>query len=357
MPLNSFEVSVRLVLGALWEGGPAGVLKSTLRDTLERAAEEDDPAKLPHNDIEQQHWTRALDRKVERCLRSLAKDGAVITRDLAPSRRLARFTLDKGPTWDEHVAAEARLALRLAALTLAHSGTERWQQKLGIIEQLASRHMSNRDQSLFEQMEKAVKIYGGVEDPVPEGEDVLVRLLEAIQRGCKVALAYRKAGASRATTMTVVPHTLTQDIFSGGAYLLAWDSRTHTPKQYRLNRILSVQLLEEPGVIHNPEKMQRALDYQIGAWASGDPPFEVVARVQGESWISSIQEAPPALKDFSGDLEKGGRSLLVRFKANKEEGPVRWLLQFGSAVEVLEPPFLRDRIREELKATLEAYAE
>ena len=34
---------------------------------------------------------------------------------------------------------------------------------------------------------------------------------------------------------------------------------------------------------------------------------------------------------------------------------MRWILQFGSAAEVLEPPSLRLRVKEELKATYEKY--
>jgi predicted DNA-binding transcriptional regulator YafY len=101
--------------------------------------------------------------------------------------------------------------------------------------------------------------------------------------------------------------------------------------------------------------MQRALDYQIGAWACGDPPFEVVARIRGVQWIQSLLEAPPDLKGYDRIVEKGGKSLLVRFKANKEQGPIRWLLQFGCCAEVLEPKALRDRFREELEATLKIY--
>jgi predicted DNA-binding transcriptional regulator YafY len=56
-------------------------------------------------------------------------------------------------------------------------------------------------------------------------------------------------------------------------------------------------------------------------------------------------------------MERGGNSLVVRFKANKEEGPVRWILQFGSFAEVLEPQSLRERVREGLKASLNAFGD
>lgn len=355
LPVSVDEGSVRLVLAALREAGPTGALKGTLRETLEKAAEEADHARLPTTEAEHQRWTKALDKKVERCLRSLAEAGARIERVQAPAGRLACFVLKRGPKWDEHVTGEARLALKLAALTLSHSGTDLWQEKLELIEELASKHMSNRDRILFDQLEKAVKVYGGVEDPILSGEDILENLLKALHAKRMVAVEYQRAGATQAKVLTLAPHALTHDIFSGGAYLLAWDPKASAPKQYRLNRISSVKILKEPAVITHPDKMQRALDYQIGAWTCGDPPFEVVARIQGAGWISSLQEAPPALRDFESTLEKGGKSLIVRFQANNAEGPIRWLLQFGSCAEVLEPKPLRERVKDELKQALQAY--
>jgi len=354
---NPFEHSVKVVLAALREGGTDGAPKGALRAALECAAEADDPARLPVTEAERQRWSRALDKKVERCITRLRGQHALIDRQMAPGGREVRFVMRQGPDWDEHVTSEARLALNLAALTLSHSGTDLWQEKLGIIESLASRHMSNRDRALFNQMAKAVKVYGGVEDSSWDGTEILEPLLQAIQARCLVELGYQKAGARQVATHRLAPQALTHDIFSGGAYLLAWDPRSRAPRQYRLNRISSVTLLEEPAIINHPDRMQRALDYQIGAWTSGDQPFEVVARIWGTGWIQAIQEAPPAFKDFGSTLEKGGSSLLVQFKANLEQGPMRWLLQFGSCAEVLAPESLRARVREDLRLAFEAYGD
>ena len=354
MPDNVDDASIRLVLDALSDGGPIGVSKASLRAALERAAAADDPARLPVTDAERRNWNRALDKRLERCLYSLMKDGATIAHSRTAGTRGAWYILRNGPAWDEHISAETRLALKLAGLTLAHSGTDLWGAKLGLIEQLAGKHMSKWDRALFTQLEKSVKVYGGVTEPPREGEAVLGRLLKAFQDRRMVQLEYRKAGAANPASVRVAPYALTHDLFSGGAYLLAWNPRDGKPKQYRLNRIQAVTVLDEPCVIHRPEKMGRALDYQIGAWASGDPPFEVVARIWGASWISAVREAPPAFNDFTCAPE-GGKALRVRWRANTEEGPLRWLLQFGACAEVLEPPALRLRLQEELQAALARY--
>jgi len=88
---------------------------------------------------------------------------------------------------------------------------------------------------------------------------------------------------------------------------------------------------------------------------SGDEPFEVVARIWGAGWIQFLREAPPDLNEFNSEVEEGGESMLVRFKANKVEGPIRWFLPFGYCAEVLQPQSLRDRMREELEEALKLY--
>mgnify|MGYP001197261180 CR=1 FL=1 len=355
-PVSVDEKAVRMILAELREAGSKGVLKSGLRQVLSRAAEEEDHARLPRTEEDRKKWAKALDKKVERCLRSLEADGAKIERVKAETGRLARFALKKGPTWDEHVSAEARLALKLAAMTLSHTGTRLWHEKLAVIEQFSERHMSHRDHLLFEHLDKVVKVFGGVEDPVVASlEEILEPILKGIEAYRMLAVDYQPAGAARSFTLEVVPYALTHDLFSGGAYLLVWDPRARLPKQLRLNRISSVKILKQMGIVSQPEKMQHALDYQIGAWACGDPPFEVVARIWGAAWVQSLLDAPPDLPGFESTIEKGRKSILVRFEANKEQGPVRWLLQFGCCAEVLEPKALRDRMREELRATLKVY--
>lgn len=345
---NSVHVddeAVLRVLEALREGGPSGATKASLRKALSALT-------VTAGDCS----SKALDKKVERCLRSLAEDGAKIERERNEGSAAVRFTLKKGPAWDEHITGEARLALKLAGLTLSQAGTRLWHDKLQVIEEIASGRMSSKDRGLFQQLERVVKVYGGVEDPVlASPEDILEPILEALAKDRLIRIDYLSAGAKTSKTMELVPHALSHDLFSGGAYLMAWNPRRQMPILLRLNRVVSVKVLRQRGVITHPDRLQRAMDYQIGGWASDEEPFEIQIRVWGASWICSILEAPPALKDFEALLEDGGNSLLIRFKANREEGPMRWVLQFGSCAEILEPAHLRQRLREELEESLKAY--
>jgi len=282
-------------------------------------------------------------RTIDRALSLLEAQGARLEKVRRGSPSLLHFRLLKGPLWDEHVTSEARLALRLAGLSLSQCGTQLWQEKLGVIEALASERMSSRDRRLFEQLQKAVRVQGGVEDPI-ETPEILEPVLRALEDRREIEVEYQSAGAKAASTKVVVPYALTHDLYSGGAFLLVWDHQRGKPLHLRLNRISKVKVLGRLGVITHPEAMERAAKYQIGGWMSDDEPFEVEVRITGAHWVQSFKEAPPALPEFQSFPAKDGQSMRVTFKANHENGPSRWILQFGAAAEVIRPDQIRQRI-------------
>jgi len=290
-------------------------------------------------------------RTVDRAITLLEAQGARIERTREGRPPVLVFTLKKGPSWDEHVTPHARLALRLAAVSLAQSGTLMWQDQMEAIEALAAEHMSAKDRRLFDALQKAVRVQGGVSDPI-ETPEVIEPLLQALEGPKELEVEYQSAGAKEATVRTVVPYALTHDLYSGGAFLLVWDPARRRPIQLRLSRISWAKATARPGIIPRPEVMERAAQYQIGGWMSDGPLFEVQARIQGAHWVQAFKEAPPALPEFGSRPEKGNASTVVSFQANHEAGALRWLLQFGGAVTVLEPQWLRGKLIEHLETGL-----
>lgn len=291
-------------------------------------------------------------RTVDRALRLLEEQGARLERRRAGSPPVLRFQLLRGPAWDEHVSGEARLALRVAGLFLASSGALLWQDPLEALERLASEHMSTRDRRLFESLKRAVRVQGGVEDPL-ETPEILEPVLRGLDGPRELEIAYRAAGAREPALHRVVPYALDHDLFSGGTFLLVWEPDRSRPLHLRLNRIETVKVTARPGVL--PEgRMAQAAHYQIGGWTSGDPPFQVEALIRGAHWAQVFTEAPPALPDF--ELLPGPEGAArVRFKATHDNGALRWLLQFGPAAEVLAPARLREAMAGQLREALARY--
>ena len=293
-------------------------------------------------------------KTVDRAIGLLEGAGARLERNRAGRPAVHHFVLRKGPGWDEHITPAARIALRLAGISLSQSGTLLWQDKLETIEELVSDRMSQKDRRLFDRLISVIRVQGGVaEDPI-EDPDLLEPLLRAFEEGKEIEVDYQAVGA-KAKVRTVVPHALTHDLFSGGCFLLVWDTTRKRPIHLRFNRINAIKVGSRPGRIPDLALLERTARYQIGGWASPDDPFEVVARIHGAHWVQAFKEAPPVLPDFVAERAPDGQTVLVRFMANHEYGPRRWLLQFGSLAEVLQPDWLRDHVRDELAAALARY--
>lgn len=340
MPTSVDPERLKQALLAIREAGPGGIAKGALRARLEA---EDAAGEVSV-------------KTVERCIARLEEDGARIRKDSRGGQRL--YVLERGPRWDEHITGQARLALKLASLTLCQSGTLLWQEKLDVLAQIASNHMSSRDRRLFGQLEQAVHVYGGADDSVEgSADETLEPILEALADRRRILVDYQAAGAAAPKAYELVPCALTHDLFSGGAYLMAWDPGRDKPLLLRLNRISKVRPGRRVGALPHPERLARALKYQIGSWQSDSEPFQVEVRIRGRHWVQALRDSPPALPECESRLEPGGTSLVLRFRATHENGALRWVLQFGECAEVLEPDFLRRQVRDKLKAALDQYPE
>jgi len=321
------------VLRALREAGESGISRFTLASKLDISL-----------------------RSVDRAIGLLEGQGAKLERIRAGRPTVQHFVLRKGPGWDEHITPAARLALRLAGISLSQSGTLLWQDKLDTLEELVADKMSHKDRRLFDRLVSVLRVQGGqVDDPI-ENPDLLEPLLRAFEESKEIEVDYQAVGAPESSSRMVVPYAMTHDLFSGGCFLLVWDIKKLAPIHLRFNRIGSIKVGTRPGRIPDPELLERMARYQIGGWASPDEPFEVTARIRGPHWVQAFKEAPPALPEFVADAHKDGMSTLVRFKANHEYGARRWLLQFGALAEVLGPDWLRENVRQQHAEALSIYA-
>jgi predicted DNA-binding transcriptional regulator YafY len=292
-------------------------------------------------------------RTVDRAVGLLEDQGAMLERERRGNPAVIHFVLKKGPAWDEHISTEMRLALRLAGLSLAQSGTLMWQERLDALENLAHQRMSNGERRLFDNLKEAVKVQGGVDDPV-EVPDILEPILKALDERKEIEVEYQAAAAREPGILRVVPFALTHDLFSGGTFLLVWDPGRTLPLHLRLSRIGAVKVTPRRGSFP-VDLMTRTAQYQIGGWTSAEAPFRVKVRIQGAHWIQSFKEAPPALPDFEADAAEDGTTVNVTFQATHANGATRWLLQFGAAAEVLEPGFLREELRAQFRKALAHY--
>ena len=296
-------------------------------------------------------------RTVDRAVQLLEEQGARFgkARDGRPA--LIHFTLEKAPDWDSRITPHARMALEVALMALEGTATELWFDQLEGLRTLADSHLSTRDRDLFRALQAHVCVRGGADDQQALDTKMLTQVLLALghpEGPRELELTYQAASTGRTSARTVVPFTLTHDVFSGGAFLLAWDAAKQEPRHFRLARIVEAKALARRGLIPDKRPLERARELQIGGWFSLTEPFKIQVRVSGTNWPQALLDAPPALPNIEVRKEKGG-TVLLRFQATEPSGPLRFILQFGADAEVLEPKSLRTQLLATLKAMTARY--
>lgn len=295
-------------------------------------------------------------RTVDRAIALMEAQGARFGKARHGRPALIHFTLEKAPDWDSRITPHARLALEVALMALEGTATELWYDQLEALRSLADSHLSNRDRDLFRALQTHVCVRGGADDQQALDTRMLTQVLLALghpEGPRELELAYRAANG-RTTTRTVVPFTLTHDVFSGGAFLLAWDPAQQEARHFRLARILEAKALARRGLVTDKGPLERARDYQIGGWFSPAEPFRIQVRVGGTHWPRALQDAPPALPGVEVLRDREG-SVLLAFQATELNGPTRIVLQFGADAEVLEPRALRTHLAATLKQMAARY--
>ena len=291
-------------------------------------------------------------RTVDRAVQLLEEQGARFGKDREGRPAVIHFTLEKAPDWDSKITPHARMALEVALMALEGTATELWYDQLEGLRTLADSHLSTRDRDLFRALQEHVCVRGGADDQQALDTKMLTQVLLALghpEGPRELELTYKAASTGRTSARTVVPFTLTHDVFSGGAFLLAWDPAKLEPRPFRLARIVEAKMLPKRGLIPDKRPLEQARDLQIGGWFSPATPFQVRVRIGGTNWPQALLDAPPALPRVTVRKEKGG-TVLLTFQATELSGPTRFVLQFGADAEVIEPKTLRDHIAKALKA-------
>lgn len=297
------------------------------------------------------------ERTVIRAIQLFEAQGAKFTeqRDRAGFKV---WILEQGPRWDERVSPEARLALQVALLALSGSGTEVWTKHLEGLQALLDERLSHADRIAFQRLKDRIHVHGAGEDPVPVDEAVLREVLKALSSEpvLGLELTYRAASTGRTETREVVPHSLSHDLFGGGAFLLAWDQGKGAVRQFRLVRLEQAKATSPRGLSPQAQSaLARAQAYQIGGWISDDPPQVIEVAIRDAFWAKALIEDVPALPHCEVIPLQPGPGVRVRFQACEWHAPARWVLQFGSAAEVLSPPPFRDHVAERVRESTALY--
>lgn len=169
------------------------------------------------------------------------------------------------------------------------------------------------------------------------------QLLEAIREHRTVEIIHYSAERNETTRRMVDPYHLHNQ--SGDWYLIAYDHLRQGMRDFGLSRIRSISKTNQRFEIRPDFNRDAYLSDQFWGYRSANP-IEVVARFDAYQarWIGE--------KQWPGEISKAildDGALLLTFRAHHQEAAMRWLMQYGSHVQVLQPQELVDAIANEVK--------
>ena len=204
--------------------------------------------------------------------------------------------------------------------------------------------------SLLQTGKKALKGRISVED-IPSGHKHLTVLMQAMLDARKVSIIYKKYSAGDAETLTVRPYALKE--FARRWYLVAWCEQRDAMRVYGLDRIHTLDILEEGFVMPSGFDVDALFAESYGIYLpEGAPAVTVILRVR-EREKPFMDDLP--LHPSQRFVGKEPDGLRYRLRLIPNDNFVMELCRLGDRIEVLEPASLRERVVREHRKALENY--
>jgi proteasome accessory factor B len=181
-------------------------------------------------------------------------------------------------------------------------------------------------------------------------------LLDAVTARREVTFDYHKLTGSRPERRVVQPYHVGQ--IEHGWYLVAFDPKRKGLRTFALQRITNLEVLKSKFERDKRFSAKNHLGGGFGVWSYDEKEnhthdirirFEgYAARVVGERLWHASQEIVPIKPDGS----------VIEFHAclSGLEEITRWVLSWGSKAQVLAPPALKKRVKDELAALTKTYS-
>lgn len=190
-----------------------------------------------------------------------------------------------------------------------------------------------------------------------ESNEPFTRSFSAVARGWAegrvVELVYDPGTGTEKRTR-VQPYFLEPDAALRSVYLIGFDEPAGAMRTYKVERIRSATLTQDRYEIPDDFDPDAWLANSWGIWSSEGTPTALVRLRFDASVAHRVREAVWHRSQELTELEGGGVELTVTVAGVVEIQP--WIMSWGGAVEVLEPPELRDAVAASVREAAARYA-
>lgn len=186
-----------------------------------------------------------------------------------------------------------------------------------------------------------------VDEPAPVESDAAAAVRTAVRTDRALALEYYSASHDTLSSRVVDPIRVV--LVGDHSYLEAWCRSAEGVRLFRFDRIVDARVLDEPSAPPSPA-VQAGPDTSLFDPDTADPalPTATLRVERSASWMFDYYPLR-VLREY----EDGSCEAAMTYAS--DQWMARFVLGFGSAVRVLDPPQLADRVRLAAAAALDAY--
>ena len=182
---------------------------------------------------------------------------------------------------------------------------------------------------------------------VPAGEEFLQTIIRAIKSGKKILMTYQRFGAE-SYEKVVAPYAL--KLFHQRWYMLSFTG--HHYATYALDRMLAVSLTDESFEMPADFSPQAYFAEYFGVLTDDTPMAHVVVRAH--NWTPNYLRTLP-LHASQREIATAEHYADFSFDLRPTADFLGQLLSHGDGIEVLEPPELRQKMRDMIAQSLKRY--
>ncbi|MFN6551948.1 helix-turn-helix transcriptional regulator [Mycolicibacterium septicum] len=187
----------------------------------------------------------------------------------------------------------------------------------------------------------------GPEETVPQETGAAAAVRAAVRDARALTLEYYSASRDSLTSRTVDPIRVV--LIGDNTYLEAWCRTAEAVRMFRFDRIVAAELLTDPSAPPSPA-VQAGTDTSLFDPDTADPslPSATLLIDRSASWMFDYYPLRVVSESADGACEAVMTYASLEWMA-------RFLLGFGSAVRVLAPEVLAQRVRESAGEALRVY--
>ena len=185
----------------------------------------------------------------------------------------------------------------------------------------------------------------------PEFSSHFIALEDAVRQKLKVQVVYDAPSSGALTERTLHPYRLHYSHRAQTWYLVAFCELRKGMRTFVVGRIKKLRLLKEhfniPPDFSVDDYLSKTFDQVIG-----ETEQDVLIRFSAYQapWIRERQWHPTQqIEQFDDGV------LTIRFRVSGLDAVKRWVMRYGREAEVLEPPELREMVRNEVREMGKAY--